>query len=427
MLASATNVRVEDAWLGSHEGQWFSALKSPGSVMSVLTLEWDEGELDEERGVESWLEQQASMAKTPRAVALRRSNSLRLAVSGLTIDTTEPEAPNCAGDGRTPPSFWGSMVRLLGDFVGSPAAASRQQCRGASKPEADELEDTAGVSPCSTGTPPKRRFDAAFGLEWTSSVAAKEPPQVGLPQPQPQPQGKQEPERELEQEEAARTHDQVDLELVVQPRELQAGKRAARVPIRSWSSDASDEQNTSGTDSVPPNAELDLNEDENDLGLKDAAWFLEVLEAANERELELLDPAALAALQQSGLRTKTKHRDAILFHEDVRFVQHHHAFRLDYSDAKCKKDPCKWLVHGLSQAVLAAYPETLRAKPDRSCVWSALLERAEFLMRKSGFTDVHVGFSKGTGRELTFYLGDYAISRSNFTKVMKRYADDTKL
>ncbi len=402
-------------WHGGHQRAlphvWPQTLKSPGSVMSVLTLEWEEGELDEERDVEAWPELQASRAKTPNGAAPTpsRSHSFRLAVAGLTIDTTGLEAADCVGESSTPPSFWGSMVRLLGGFVVSPAAAAGQQCRSASPPESDELEDAVDLSPCSTGTPLKRRFEAAFGLEWTSAAAANQPPRVKILPRAPSRRHKERPQPPQQQE-----------------KEQEQACRAADRSIRSWSSDASGDQSASGASCASPAAELDAGEDEHDLNLKDAAWFLEVLEAANERELE---PAALAALQQSGLRSKTKHRDAVLFHEDARFVQRQHAFRLDYSDAKCKKDPCKWLVHNLSQAVLAAYPETLRAKPDRSCVWSALLERAEYHMRKSGFTDVRVGFSEGTSRELTFYVGDYAISRSNFTKILKRYADadETKL
>ncbi|GBG28083.1 Hypothetical Protein FCC1311_043062 [Hondaea fermentalgiana] len=156
------------------------------------------------------------------------------------------------------------------------------------------------------------------------------------------------------------------------------------------------------------------------LPLKDAAWFLESLETYH---MGRVTAAERAAIVDSNLRTKVKHRAAILFHEDVDFIIHYpKRFMLDANDPFCERDPQRWIIHELSKILVNNYQVSIRAKANRSCIWSALMSRALFHLERSGFNQVRISNNTQANNEATLFVGDYHISRSNLTKLLKRHA-----
>jgi len=159
------------------------------------------------------------------------------------------------------------------------------------------------------------------------------------------------------------------------------------------------------------------NEDNLGLGAKDATWFLEILEAYN---ITTLSEPNRTTLQRSQLRQKIKHQVSILFQDDVDFVIHSkQKLVLDETNPKCSKNPGKWMIHQACKFLAEQYSDSILAKEDRSCIWSALMERTAFYLQRSGFNNVYIDQSKR--REAAIVLDAYRISRSNFTKVFKRY------
>lgn len=156
------------------------------------------------------------------------------------------------------------------------------------------------------------------------------------------------------------------------------------------------------------------------LPLKDAAWFLESLE---NYQMAKVSNSDRNAINESTLRSRVKHRAAILFHEDLDFIVHYHKrFQLDQNDPFCDRDPQRWIIHELSKILVENYQGSIRAKADRSCIWSALMARALFHLERSGFTQVHIANNHHANNEATLFVGDYHISRSNLTKLLKRHA-----
>ncbi len=173
------------------------------------------------------------------------------------------------------------------------------------------------------------------------------------------------------------------------------------------------------TDDIVHNSFQELYEDfvNEDISAKDAIWFLEILEAYN---LQTLNQYEREALRASKLRSKNKHQACILFHDDVHFVlESTERLELDMNNTKCQKSPGKWMIHQSCKFLAREYRESIMVKEDRSFIWSALMDRAAFFLRRSGFGNVFVDQSRR--KEASLILDHYKISRSNFTKIFKRY------
>mmetsp|Transcript_40680 Transcript_40680/g.65325 ORF Transcript_40680/g.65325 Transcript_40680/m.65325 type:complete len:216 (+) Transcript_40680:1-648(+) len=156
-----------------------------------------------------------------------------------------------------------------------------------------------------------------------------------------------------------------------------------------------------------------------DLSGREANWFLDVLEVYHQKGLTMEE---LETLEQTKLRKRTKHRASILFSEDVNFIiRGEHKFQLNWNDPNCRKCPKTWIVHRLCKVLIAKYQNSLRNKSSRSCIWSALMERGLWHLKASGFEDATIQPNDGCNKEATLFVGKYHVSRSNFTKVLKRY------
>jgi len=162
--------------------------------------------------------------------------------------------------------------------------------------------------------------------------------------------------------------------------------------------------------------------DSEGLSMRDAVWFLDVLEAENETALA---EAELVALRQSGLRNKAKHRAAIFFWEDVNFITRtQHRFRIPAAYANSSPDSKRWVINELSKVMVASFSESIKSRTERGCIWAALLDRVLFLLSRSGFSTASIINNEASNRETVLVIGCHHISRSNITKVLKRYAGE---
>ncbi|GBG32597.1 Hypothetical Protein FCC1311_088222 [Hondaea fermentalgiana] len=215
-----------------------------------------------------------------------------------------------------------------------------------------------------------------------------------------------------------------------------------------------------------------------------AIWFLNVLERSN---MEQLAPDGRERIEKSTLRAKPKHRTAVLFEDDVRFVLEsshsvvpetsviamctapnaaaaaaaassnltrrpsaRNSFSGDNSDvgsrqrldaasspamavaAKAIKDAALTeevdirmvLIRQACKDVIGAYEQSIRNAPPRSCIWSALMHRAEFHLRESGFSDTQIIESDNPKQESMLELQGHRISRSNFTKIARQFCEN---
>mmetsp|Transcript_14773 Transcript_14773/g.28596 ORF Transcript_14773/g.28596 Transcript_14773/m.28596 type:complete len:316 (-) Transcript_14773:615-1562(-) len=212
-----------------------------------------------------------------------------------------------------------------------------------------------------------------------------------------------------------------------------------------------------------------------------AIWFLNVLERSN---MEELTPENKERIEKSTLRVKPKHRTAILFEDDVHFVleSEHHVTPESSVIAMCsapnaaaaaaaaasnqtrrpslrKGSDTEWksrsrssssaqvndgsdgptyledsetgsgvevdrrmvLIRQACKDVIGAYERSIRSAPERSCIWSALMHRAEYHLRESGHTDTRIIENDDPKQESMLELEGHRISRSNFTKIARQF------
>jgi len=164
------------------------------------------------------------------------------------------------------------------------------------------------------------------------------------------------------------------------------------------------------------------------LSSRDALWFLDSLELYH---YSLLTRTELRELEQSQLRAKPKHRMAILFQDDRDFlirgndvlVYDPAAHTRAVSVSAATRDHRVFLIHEALKIILRAYRRSRENAAPKSCIWSALMYRTAYFLRKSGFQDVMISENvQGVQhREATLFLQGYHISRSNFTKLARQF------
>jgi len=166
------------------------------------------------------------------------------------------------------------------------------------------------------------------------------------------------------------------------------------------------------------------------LSVHNATWFLDLLEKAN---LEDLGDESRRAIVESKLRAKPKHRTAILFQDDERFVlngedevaQDTLKFAKGCQDEQdAHFDYRVWLIRESCKRVLDAYSLSIRNAPLRSCVWSALKHRADFHSRRCGIEDVCIIENNTTNKKAMLCVQGQQISRSNFTKIARQLLEN---
>mmetsp|Transcript_12666 Transcript_12666/g.22566 ORF Transcript_12666/g.22566 Transcript_12666/m.22566 type:complete len:424 (-) Transcript_12666:481-1752(-) len=204
------------------------------------------------------------------------------------------------------------------------------------------------------------------------------------------------------------------------PRSLTAGPSPKRLKVVA----SEPVQNATGQSAVPtplakstsvPSQEAQ----EEGLSNHDAVWFFDVLEAYHK---SFLHPQKIQALHDTGLRSQAKHRFAIIFWEDTHFIFNaSHNFCLDKSMLQKLRDPKRWIINVLSQTIVTNFSYSIANRTDRSCIWSALMDRVLYHLTRSGFTDASIVTSTSTNRETMLRIGEFFISRSNLTKVIKKY------
>ena len=132
---------------------------------------------------------------------------------------------------------------------------------------------------------------------------------------------------------------------------------------------------------------------------------------------------------ESKLRAKPKHRTAILFQDDARFILSGDALvahdtaefaRRGESKPNSNFDHRVWLIREACKRVIQAYSLSIENAPMRSCVWSALMHRAEFHLKRCGVQDVDIIESNNTHKEAMLCVQKHQVSRSNFTKIARQ-------
>ena len=93
-----------------------------------------------------------------------------------------------------------------------------------------------------------------------------------------------------------------------------------------------------------------------DVSVKDAYWFLDVLE---KYQLSKLTPQQAETLHNSQLRSKPKHRNAVLFRDDCSFLFNIDVVEMDDNEAasksSCAPDPNVSLLHKSIRAIISKY------------------------------------------------------------------------
>eukprot|EP00516_Mucochytrium_quahogii_P000236 CAMPEP_0203761416 /NCGR_PEP_ID=MMETSP0098-20131031/14506_1 /ASSEMBLY_ACC=CAM_ASM_000208 /TAXON_ID=96639 /ORGANISM=" , Strain NY0313808BC1" /LENGTH=215 /DNA_ID=CAMNT_0050655401 /DNA_START=335 /DNA_END=982 /DNA_ORIENTATION=+ len=187
------------------------------------------------------------------------------------------------------------------------------------------------------------------------------------------------------------------------------------------------EETKGSSGAKPKRRKGNINKQENNLSVHNATWFLELME---QSELAELAPEERAKIIESKLRNKPKHRTAILFSDDVKFVLHTpHDLTLDQVTKKKsfpRTDVRVLLLREACRRVINAYELSIQNAPLRSCVWSALMYRAEYHLQQSGFEDIYIVEHNNTNKEATFNVQGHEITRSNFTKIARHFCDSAE-
>ena len=165
---------------------------------------------------------------------------------------------------------------------------------------------------------------------------------------------------------------------------------------------------------------------------KDAAWFLSALEKFHMSELS---EGERAALEASGLRGKAKHRNAILFPDDVDFLLRWRgptnleeraieSAALAEAEGSASAQPTDrrvLIMHTALRDVLEGYRRSRSNAAEKSCIFSALILRVALHLKRCGIRDVVLQETvEGVAhKEATLFVQNYHISRSNFAKIVK--------
>jgi hypothetical protein len=165
---------------------------------------------------------------------------------------------------------------------------------------------------------------------------------------------------------------------------------------------------------------------------KEAAWFLSSLEEFHMSELSEGERLALMA---SGLRFKAKHRNAILFPDDVDFLLRWRgptnleeraieSAALAEAEGSASAQPTDrriLIIHTALRDVLEGYRRSRSNAAEKSCIFSALILRVALHLKRCGIRDVVLQETvEGVAhKEATLFVQNYHISRSNFAKIVK--------
>jgi len=148
------------------------------------------------------------------------------------------------------------------------------------------------------------------------------------------------------------------------------------------------------------------------LSFLDANWFLEVLEEANMMNLPL---EHREFIQNTKLRSKIKHRGAVLFSDDVEFLFNNN-FRL-YASGQPGSMTCgKLIVEEICVRLCSSFGQSIEIKATRSCIWSALLDRCMYFLQKAQVKQAKLVRNRNCETALEIF--EYRISRSNFRKLL---------
>ncbi len=195
-------------------------------------------------------------------------------------------------------------------------------------------------------------------------------------------------------------------------------------------------QNCSGSERLPfvgaPDTAFSPSSSEEGITTKEAHWFLGSLEEFNMSELTAVEREALEA---TGLRSKAKHRSAILFPDDVDFVLRWRGptnleeraiqgAALAEAEGSASAQPTDrriLIIHTALRDVLEGYRRSRSNAAEKSCIFSALILRVALHLKRCGIRDVVVQETvEGVAhKEATLFVQNYHISRSNFAKIVK--------
>jgi len=182
------------------------------------------------------------------------------------------------------------------------------------------------------------------------------------------------------------------------------------------------ETSSSRVPSVVIPSPQELGDSGSNVSVKDATWFLDALE---NYHLSFLTSAETQLLENSGLRARPKHRNAILFQDDCRFIIQQVNSVLVFDEESFNRSRAKdsrvFLLHSAALEVILAYKQSLMHAPAKSCIWSALMYRVAHFLQRSGFAGIRIEeHVQGVQhKEATLFVQDYHISRSNFTKLCR--------
>ncbi len=156
-------------------------------------------------------------------------------------------------------------------------------------------------------------------------------------------------------------------------------------------------------------------EHQEDLSWSDADWFLEAYDAYYE---STLTPPQRKELESSSLRSKRKHRHAILFEDDRKLIVDTNNMAIATHELE-KGVLGRHLVRESCRVLAQVYAASLEPRESavQGCVWSALMDRVRYHIVRAGFkAEVRKGQSRNN--EATLYVEDHSISRSNLRKVI---------
>jgi len=172
----------------------------------------------------------------------------------------------------------------------------------------------------------------------------------------------------------------------------------------------------------PNNHEFHLSEES--LTVHNANWFLNLLENDNLLQLGEHDRSLVV---QSTLRVKPKHRTAVLFDDDVRFVLYtEHNLRAPNNGefGKGCPDVRVWYIRESCKFVVQHFRNSLENAPARSCIWSALMHRAAYHLIQSRIEGIELLENNAKTKEACLVVQGHSISRSNFTKIARQLTDE---
>eukprot|EP00516_Mucochytrium_quahogii_P007872 CAMPEP_0203764062 /NCGR_PEP_ID=MMETSP0098-20131031/17360_1 /ASSEMBLY_ACC=CAM_ASM_000208 /TAXON_ID=96639 /ORGANISM=" , Strain NY0313808BC1" /LENGTH=262 /DNA_ID=CAMNT_0050659693 /DNA_START=336 /DNA_END=1124 /DNA_ORIENTATION=- len=152
---------------------------------------------------------------------------------------------------------------------------------------------------------------------------------------------------------------------------------------------------------------------------KDSIWFLDCLESY---QMAQLTGDQREALVNSGIRAKRKHRATIIFEDDFSFLFGSQGMlRLDEFTTSIEgcNASCMFILDRAIKLIVSHFRKSIARAPEKGCIWSALLYRVEYLLRTKLELDLDIKISQHDQKrqvEATLCIGDYQITRSNFSK-----------